>query len=108
MTTLSEPYEADGLQLPQRQAIRQVLQHYPRVRTAVLYGSRAMGRHRFGSDIDLTLMGDLDLTTLNAISNELDDLMLPYMIDLSAFDLIDNEALKQHIERVGKVFYQAT
>lgn len=103
-----ESFEADGLQPSQRQAIREVLEHYPCVREATLYGSRAMGRHRPGSDIDLTLMGDIDLFTLNTISNTLDDLMLPYVIDLSAFNLIDNDALKQHIQRVGKLFYQAT
>ncbi len=64
-----------------------------------------MGRHRQGSDIDLTLKGDIDLQTLNAISNALDDLLLPLNIDLSTWNEIDNEELKQHIERVGKVFF---
>ena len=36
----------------------------------------------------------------------LDDLYLPYMFDISIFDKIDNQNLKDHINRVGQVFYQ--
>lgn len=107
MKTPSDTFPADGLSPTQRQAIQHVLQQYPVVRYALLYGSRAMGRQHPGSDIDLTLMGDIDLMMLNTISNALDDLMLPYVIDLSAFDLIENQKLKDHIARVGKVFYTA-
>ncbi len=71
-----------------------------------LYGSRALGSYREGSDIDLTLLGEIDLTTLNHISLKLDDLLLPYEIDLSVFDEIENAELREHIQRVGKVFYQ--
>ncbi len=65
-----------------------------------------MGKHREGSDIDLALFGNIDLQTLNRISLELDDLLLPYEIDLSAFRQIENPDLIEHIERVGKPFYK--
>lgn len=105
MPTPDALFSADGLQTEQREAIRSVLARYPQITSAVLYGSRAMGRYRPGSDIDLVLLGDIDLVLLNAISNALDDLLLPYAIDLSVLGHIDNEAFRQHIERVGKVFY---
>lgn len=95
----------DGLQAGQREAIRHVLRDFSQVTAARLYGSRAMGRYRSGSDIDLTLMGDIDLKTLNRISLALDDLMLPYEIDLSVWSQIDNPKLRDHIERVGILFY---
>jgi len=101
----SESASDDGLQAGEREAIRRVLHNFPQVIAARLYGSRAMGRYRPGSDIDLTLMGDIDLKTLNRISLALDDLMLPYEIDLSAWSQIDNPQLRDHIERVGKLFY---
>ena len=101
------PMGSDGLKPDQRGLICSVLNKYPCVNEAVLYGSRAMGRFRAGSDIDLTLKGDIDPQTLNAISMDLDDLMLPYLIDLCAWQDIDNEALKEHIKRVGVVFYRA-
>ena len=71
-----------------------------------MYGSRAKGNYRPGSDIDLTLKGrGINLEQLNAISNDLDDLLLPYTFDLSIFHHITNRELLGHIERVGKVFY---
>ena len=87
--------------------INEVFRRYPQVEQAILYGSRAMGRHRYNSDIDLTLLGHaLNLKTLFRIETELDDLLLPYKIDLSVFDHIDNPDLVDHIRRVGKVFYR--
>ena len=74
---------------------------------AILYGSRAKGNERPGSDIDLTLNGpNLNLQVINRISRELDDLLLPYTIDLSVFRQISNSDLLDHIERVGQVFYR--
>jgi predicted nucleotidyltransferase len=83
------------------------LAHYPQVEQAILYGSRAKGNYKRGSDIDLTLQGgaDLTLTVLYHIMDELDDLLLPYQIDLSIWHLIDDLALREHIKRVGQPFY---
>lgn len=80
---------------------------HPAIEKAVLYGSRAKGNCKPGSDIDLTLYGDA-LTTreLDSIADELDDLLLPYKIDLSIFARLDHAGLREHIERVGVVFYQ--
>ena len=87
--------------------IREVFALYPGLDKATLYGSRAMGTYRPGSDIDLTLEGEqLDLTTLHQIENELDDLLLPYKMDLSLLKHINNPELLDHIQRVGKVFYE--
>ncbi len=84
-----------------------VFRNYPNVEQVILYGSRAMGRHRYNSDIDLALLGlSLDLETLFRIETDLDDLLLPYKIDLSVYDHINNPDLIDHIKRVGKVFYQ--
>lgn len=79
---------------------------YPEIQKVVLYGSRAKGNFRPSSDIDLTLFADRnDLSFLFRIENELDDLLLPYKIDLSLYDQIENQRLKDHIDRVGKVFF---
>ena len=87
--------------------INQVLALYANVEKALLYGSRAKGNHRLGSDIDLTLCGeDLTLADQFEIENKLDDLLLPYKIDLSIFRKIENSDLIDHIKRVGKLFYQ--
>ena len=87
--------------------IRHILGQYPQVEKAVLYGSRAKGNYKNGSDIDLTLTGaTLDHRLLFSVANALDDSDIPYTVDLSVLDRIENQALREHIERVGLVFYQ--
>jgi len=86
--------------------IRTVLGACPALERALLYGSRAKGTYRHGSDIDLALEGrQLDDTQILALENQLDDLLLPYHIDLSHLATIQNEALLEHIRREGRVFY---
>lgn len=86
--------------------IAKVFAQHPAIERAVLYGSRAKGNYKNGSDIDLTLVGDaLNTALLHTLINELDDLLLPWMIDLSIYAQIDNPDLRSHIERVGVVFY---
>ena len=76
---------------------------------AILYGSRAKGCQRPGSDIDITLKGEaVTLKELNRIALALDDLLLPYTFDLSVYQHIDNPDLLAHIQRVGKVLFRKT
>jgi predicted nucleotidyltransferase len=87
--------------------INAVLAHYPQVLEARLYGSRAKGNFHASSDIDLTFIGDqLTRQHLLRIESDIDELSLPYKIDLSLFHQIDNSELIGHIERVGMTFYK--
>lgn len=87
--------------------IQRTLSQFAGIEKAVLYGSRAKGNYKSGSDIDLTLFGTgLSHETLMDISIALDDLLLPYMVDLSIYSDLDNHALREHIDRVGLVIYQ--
>ncbi len=81
-----------------------VLDRYSAIQRAIVYGSRAKGNFRPGSDIDLTLDApELTLSDLLRIESELDNLMLPYTIDLSLLQQINNCGLLEHIKRVGKL-----
>jgi predicted nucleotidyltransferase len=74
---------------------------------AILYGSRAKGNYRPGSDIDLTIKGSrLNQSILFNISEQLKQLALPYEIDLSIYSQINNASLIEHIDRAGIVLYQ--
>jgi len=97
-----------GLKEATIQKICDVFARYPQVEKAVLYGSRAKGDYKNGSDIDLTLVGGADLTlnVLYKIMNKLDDLLLPYTIDLSIFHNISDPDVVEHIQRVGVTFYE--
>lgn len=94
-----------GLSVQAVAAIRSVLATHPSVEQTILFGSRATGNYKNGSDIDLALTGPVDPSELAKISWELDDLLLPWEIDLLQFDRISNPDLRDHIARVGKVFY---
>ena len=87
--------------------IKSVLALYPEVDKAILYGSRAMGTFKPGSDIDLTLVGErLTHNHLLGLMSDLDDLLLPWLIDLSLFADLDHPGLREHIEQVGVVMYE--
>lgn len=96
-----------GLPLQAVEKLRTVFAHWPLIATVWIYGSRAKGCHRQGSDIDLTLEAPgMSLADLLKLENEIDDLLLPWMVDLSLRDRIDNADLLDHISRVGQVFYR--
>ncbi len=96
-----------GLSNQTVEQICQVMGRFPEIEKAVLYGSRAKGNYKPGSDIDLTLHGAALTDALCAtIAEALDDLLLPYTIDLSLFAELKHPALEEHIERVGVVFYE--
>jgi predicted nucleotidyltransferase len=85
--------------------INTVFASYCNIEKVILYGSRAKGNYKNGSDIDLTIMGDITFTELLRIETIIDDLLLPWMIDLSVYSSISNQELREHIGRVGKIFY---
>ena len=109
MTTTAKPEAPQRFGLPEAaiQAIQQVLDAHPEVEQALVYGSRALGRQRPASDIDLTLTGPaISSGTLIQIEAELDDLLLPWMIDLSRLADLSHPPLRDHIARVGQVLYE--
>ena len=87
--------------------IQQVFSSTAQVEEVILYGSRAKGNFRKGSDIDIVVKGKgLTLQVMNQISTGLDDLLLPYMFDVSVYSKISDPNLLDHIRRVGVIFYR--
>jgi len=76
------------------------------IETVLIYGSRAKGTYRPGSDIDLTIKGDeIPFAEFMQIEDQIDDLMLPYTVDLSQYRQLGNTELIAHIDRVGVEIY---
>jgi uncharacterized protein len=96
-----------GLTKRDMETIIRVLEKYPEIETAVLYGSRAMGTYQKGSDIDIALKGKkLTSGICSHVHFELEEeTPLPYFFDITDYRRIQNEKLKDHIDRVGKVIY---
>ena len=110
MSTATRKVEPDfGLSHGVVAKLRGVFAEIPAVEQVIIYGSRVKGDYRPASDIDLTVKGaTVAWHDLQVIEQKIDDLLLPYKVDLSLFGHIDNENLIEHIKRVGKVFYEKT
>jgi len=96
-----------GLKQEDIDEINAVFAAYKPIESVCIYGSRAKGNYKAGSDIDLTIIEDfLTFSEFLELENQLDDLLLPYKIDLSQKRKITNVDLISHIDRVGKLFYK--
>jgi predicted nucleotidyltransferase len=79
-----------------------ILKKDEKVQKIILFGSRAKGTAKSGSDIDLAIVGEnINFRDLCRFGVQLDDLDLPYQIDLVDYNTITNPELKSHIDRVG-------
>lgn len=94
-----------GLTSSEIEQVCSVFAQFPEVTQVLVYGSRVKGNYRASSDIDMTIMDNIDWPIFNRIETELDELMLPYQIDLSIFSQIENDRLVDHIKRVGQPIY---
>ncbi len=88
------------------QEILMILEDCPSIEEVVIYGSRAKGNYREGSDIDITLKGDVTKEDLSNLWHKLDDSFIPYKFDISIYKDLKSESLIEHIQRVGKTFYK--
>ena len=84
-----------------------ILEKYSEVESACIFGSRARGDYRKGSDIDIALFGENLTFQINTkIYFEIDDLYLPYKIDLINFNSLTNEEkFKENILKEGVEIY---
>jgi uncharacterized protein len=96
------PIRRDGLSEGTVAEIRACLQRFPQLGWVKLYGSRAMGRHRRGSDIDLAFSSPEDCSA--ALLAALNALPTPYQFDVTHWESLHHAPLRAHIERVGVPF----
>ncbi|MEK7729203.1 MAG: nucleotidyltransferase domain-containing protein [candidate division KSB1 bacterium] len=96
-----------GLSQRDTSSIEEALSRFPEIEKAIVFGSRAMGNYKPGSDVDLAIVGAAITPTtvlrLRALLNE--DLPLPYFIDVAHYEKIKNAALKQHIDHEGHLLF---
>jgi predicted nucleotidyltransferase len=85
-------------------AIKDCLRHYPDIKWVKIYGSRAKGNYRRGSDIDLAFSCSTDYAA-NLLAS-LDNLPTPYLFDVTHYESLRHNDLKAHIDRIGVVIYQ--
>jgi len=97
-----------GLTETDFQKMLDVFAQHPVIKKVVLFGSRAKGTYRPGSDIDLAISFEYPIFFPQwlDLQIEIDELDLPQKIDMLDMGKIDNAELLAHIDRVGKVVFQ--
>lgn len=97
-----------GISSKSYQLILSALKQTESVEEAILFGSRAMGNHKHGSDIDIAIKGKnikiKDTLKLHNLLNQ--ELPIPYFIDIVNYESIDIETLRNHIDNKGIVIYE--
>ena len=83
------------------------LTKFPEIRKAIIFGSRALGNAKAGSDIDIALEGekitDEIVRKVKVILNEREN--IPYFVDVVNLNTIKNDELREHINKFGKDFF---
>lgn len=98
-----------GLPPTTLEKLNSVFAQHDAINSVLIYGSRAKGNYRAGSDIDLTIKGGgISFAEFMQIEDQIDDLMLPYSVDLSQYRQLENAELIAHIDRVGVAIYTRT
>ncbi|MDA8137091.1 MAG: nucleotidyltransferase domain-containing protein [Desulfobacteraceae bacterium] len=89
------------------QTLGDIFNKYPEVICVYIIGSRAKGNFKPGSDIDLVIMneGATD-SVIQKIKTDIEESTLPYFVDLINYPALQHADLKDHIDRVGQLFYQ--
>ena len=97
-----------GLQDADLAYICSVLGEFAEIKKAVIFGSRAKGNYKPGSDVDLAIFGDnITFTTIAKLHSRLEEEgPLPYFFDIVDYTHLDHPELKAHIDRVGETVLQ--
>lgn len=97
-----------GLSETIRESLRDVFAQFPQIDRVLVYGSRATGRHRPQSDIDLAVLAPtMSDREFSRLWMALDDLPILFRLDVSLWHEVTNAALKQSMLDNGVPLYQA-
>lgn len=84
------------------------IEKFDEIKKAVIFGSRAKGNYKPGSDVDIAIFGNnISFDTLSKLHTVLEDESpMPYFFDIVDYSHLTHEELKEHIERVGKSIFE--
>ena len=98
-----------GLKQKDLENILGTLTSNPKIKEIILFGSRAKGNWSPGSDIDISIKGnELNLDDILKATLSIEELSIPYKIDLVIYNRINEPELKKHIDRIGISLFKRT
>ena len=88
--------------------IKECILEFPEIEAVIIFGSRAIGNYKKGSDVDLAIIGkEASRDTIIKLSDGLNERYpLPYFFDVLDYKEIDNDKLKEHIDSEGKMLFK--
>ncbi|EKV57288.1 DNA polymerase beta domain-containing protein region [Brachyspira hampsonii 30446] len=89
-----------------KEGIRNICSSYKNIEKVILFGSRAINKEKYNSDIDLALVGEFDLLFCERLKEELSDLPTLLKFDVISYNNIENDELLNDIKNHGKVIYK--
>ena len=95
-----------GLSEKQLKTIKTILQPWiEQIESVALFGSRATGKYRDNSDIDMVIYGAIDNKIIARLSTLFNESNLPYKVDITGYNLVDYPPFKEHIDEVNKTLF---
>ena len=95
-----------GLKESDLEYIINTIKQFCEIEKAVIFGSRAMGNYKPGSDIDIAIYGSkVTFNTISSLHSMLEDQgSLPYFIDIINYTHLSNKELRIILIELGKSF----
>lgn len=97
-----------GLQSRDQTLIKNAIGLFDEIERALIFGSRAMGNYKKGSDVDIAIVGEevtrKTVSELHFLLNE--EYPLPYFFDVVHYEGITNKSLIRHIDTEGVEMYR--
>jgi len=94
-----------GIQEKSFKIIKEILEKNINIEKKVIFGSRATGKHRVSSDIDIAIYGkNITFNDISRILGEIDESDIVYKVDIVHYESLNNEKLKENINKEGVEF----
>jgi predicted nucleotidyltransferase len=100
-------YSEIGISDQNADLLLEIFEKYDFIDKVILYGSRTKGNFTDRSDVDLVIIGNpKDRFEVLSVLNDIEETNFPYNTDLQLYSDIKNSQLRNHIDRLGKIFYE--
>ncbi len=81
-----------------------ILSGNDKIKKRVIFGSRATGKYKKTSDIDIALFGNLNFRDISFLKGEFEESDCIYKVDVVHYESLENDKLKENIDKEGIEF----